>query len=305
MKYAAELNEIQDFMLYATSLCRDGVIKSFSEYGQIDSNVDRTLKQLFNYFSDRSQVISHLISCEYIWDSEMILRSAFETAAKIWFICLSSEQDREKLVEEFWGIRAKIHNRKRSRKAGILKQLFLHANSQEEVDIFEALEDKNEFLHDEVNKRERKAIEQKWSFSEIITYLEANYPPAFPLEYLSSFLHGYGIASHLIHADDCALDLMLDRALRDKEELLLLKCAHIARIWSDVVGLWYVSLAALNYRFDVAGSSEEIQEAFMKFHDLCRPISERFYSTQRDLYERRKQKMLKTECIFVCSLKVF
>ena len=290
MKYAAELNQIQDFMIYTTSLCRDGVMKSFSENEQSDSRVDATLKQLFHYFSDRSQVVSHLVSCEYAWDAEMILRSAFETSAKIWFICLSPEQDRENLVEEFWGISAQIHNRKRARKAGISKQLFLFANSQDDVDIFEALEDKKEFVHDEVNKRERKAIEQKWSFAEIISYLEANYPPTFPLKYLSSFLHGYDTASHLIHADDCALDLMLDRALRGKEELLLLKCAHITRIWGDLVGLWYVSLAALNHRFDVAENSEEIQEAFKKFHDLCHPIRERFYSTQRDFYENRKQK---------------
>lgn len=289
MKYAVEMNQIQDAMIIATSLFRDRIKEIFSNHEERDSLVDDTLKKLFRYFSERSQTIAHLTSFEYAWDAEMILRSAFEASAKIWLICLSSQEKRESLVEDFWNLNTEIHNRKTARKANISINLFAAVDSRDNIDILSHLEDQTIFPHDNVNKKERKAAEQKWSFSEIITHLESSYPPEFPCKYISSLLHGYGMASHLIHADESALDLMLDRELREEEELLILKCAHSIRIWNDLVSLWYISMLALHYRYGIAIKREDVHGVYERFCGLCKPAQERFHLSQRDFYKNWKK----------------
>jgi len=284
MEYRDKMNVIQNAMMETSSLCRDYIMQIFSENSNHDSIVDSTLKSLVSYFSDRSQVVVHLASYEYSWDAEMILRSAFEASAKVWLICLSSLADREYLVKEFWGLYTQVHNRKISHKAGIAKSVFINNGNQHGVDIFEALEDERLFNHDNVNKRRRKEIEQKWSFTEIINYLEKNHPPLFSMKYLSCVLHTYGNASHLLHADTIALDMMLDRNLRDKNELLILKCAHTVRIWSDVVSLWYISCFALGKMYDVFVNHQKIDALYRNFFELSDPIREQFDLSQREFY---------------------
>ncbi len=290
MQYANEINRIQDAMLHAITLYHDEVIKIFSANSHNESNVDITLKQLFHYFGDRTQAVAHLVSCELPWDAEIILRCFLETAAKIWFICLASEDEQKTLIDEFWGISAQIHNRKKAGKAHFSKELFLHANSLDNVNIFEMLEDKTEFERDALNKKERKIIEQKWSFTEIVTHLEKNHPPSFPMKYVSSFLFGYDTASHLIHVDDCALDLMQDRALREANELEILQIAHYTRIWSDLVGLWFISLEALHYKYNIPRGSKELFRVYEGFGKLCEPIQERFNNSQREFYDDWKKR---------------
>ena len=290
MLFAAEMDEIQSAMLSATAACRDSIVKTFSENIQSDSHVDSTLNDLFAYFSDRSQAISHLASHGYAWDAEIILRCAYEAAAKIWLICLSPDSIRIKLIEEFRGISAEIHNRKKARKANFVKQLHLSRNAQYDSRVFNFFEDKEIFQHDEINKKERKAIEQKWSFTEIVNYLEANHPKDFPMKYITSLLFHYDAASHLIHSDDHALDLMLDRELRNQEELTLLTLSHTIRIWSDLVSLWFMSSETLRYRFDIVEKNLKLYEYIERFNELSDPIQEKFNQTQEHFYNTWQRK---------------
>jgi len=289
MDYEYDMNQLQEAMLSATSLFRDCIIKIFADNEEPDSLVDTTLKKLVSYFSERSQAIVHLVSFEYTWDAEIVLRSAFETCAKIWFICLQTPTNREVVVNEYWNIYSKIHNRKRLKKAHFSKLLFLSVKEKESLDVISAFEDKSLFPCDDLNKKERKLIEQKWSFSEIISHLELSHPPDFPMKHVSSLLHGYGVASSLIHADDFALDLMLDRGLRNDQELLILMCAHTARIWSDLVALWYISLTALDYRYGIKSTDEGITKVYMDYWSLERPVNDRFNMSQKDYYENLKR----------------
>ena len=284
MIHAVKMDEIQSAMLSVTSACRDSISSYFSENLQINSRVDATLNDLLGYFSDRSQAISHLVSCGYAWDAEIILRCAYETAAKIWLICLTPDDTRDRLVEEFWGISAEIHNRKKARQASFAKQLHISRNNQHDSRVFAFLEDRTIFHQDEINKKERKAIEQKWSFTEIVNYLEANHPIDFPMRYVTGLLFNYGTASHLIHADDHALDLMLDRELRDPEELALLMLTHTLRIWSDLVSLWFMSSETLRYRFGIKGRNAKLYEQVEKFQGLGAPIKEQFDQMQEHFY---------------------
>jgi hypothetical protein len=102
-QYASEMNNIQDTTLDAISACRDEIKNLFDANFNTQSIVDHTLTRLFSYQSDRSQSISYLVSGNYVWDAEIIMRSFYEAHAKIWFACQSEEADREILAREFWG----------------------------------------------------------------------------------------------------------------------------------------------------------------------------------------------------------
>ena len=238
MKYAKELNALQDASLDAVSAARDQIELQFSEHAKEENRVDNTLKRLFAYLSDRSQAVSYLVSSNFVWDAEIVLRSFYEANAKIWYICLNEPAQRETLVEEFWGPYASMHNHKRARRAAPAVDLSIRHNRTADAVIFSTLADRTIFNTGEGNKNDRKALEQKWSFTEIIRFISNNSPKDFDLRDAPGLLHMYGQQSHLIHADESALDLMLDRRLRAPEELEVLACAHACRIISDQAGLW-------------------------------------------------------------------
>jgi hypothetical protein len=281
-----DMNQIQDSMLYTTFLCRESINRIFLENSAQGCHIDATLKRIFAYFSERSQTVSHLISIGYPWDAEIILRTVYESSAKIWLICLSSHTQRDNLIQEFWETTGYIHNRKRSHKAHLAKQIHMALNTGCDTRIFDLLEYKNLFNHDSLNKKERKSIEQKWSFSEIIQHLEKNHPPDFPMKYISCLLFQYNTASHLIHCDDSALDLMLDRKTRDNKELFILERAHMARMWGDLVSLWFLSFESLRYRYSISTKNDELEKSVYELNKLCDPIQKVFRQSQHEFYNK-------------------
>jgi len=91
----------------------------------------------------------------------------------------------------------------------------------------------------------------------------------------------YGQQSHLIHADESALDLMLDRRLRNPEELELLVCSHVCQIFSDQVSLWTFSTSALLHRFNLEDDEDGRRwKTWKKLHKLTSIFSERFAEIQ-------------------------
>lgn len=287
MQYAEELNDLQDATLEAISAARDEVEAQFSEHAENDSLVDHTLKRLLAYASDRSQAVSYLVSSDYVWDAEMILRSFYEASAKVWFLCLAKSDERNALAKEFWGPYAEMHNHKRINRAGPATELFQGLGRSADRDVFAVLRKPSLFDPGEGNKVIRRGLEQKWSFTEIVKTLADNAPADFDFRDAKALLHMFGQQSHLVHADDVALDLMLDRKLRSPDELELLACAHVARIFSDQVSLWMISAMALRYRY---GRKSDFQGDLLgksaRVHGLGQPIQDRFYRSQEEFYER-------------------
>ncbi|MEO1642938.1 MAG: hypothetical protein AAFR74_06335, partial [Pseudomonadota bacterium] len=73
-----EMNELQELALQSISIARDEIMQIFSENFAEDDIVDHTIDRLLRYMSERSQTISFLISHNYTWDAEIILRSYYE-----------------------------------------------------------------------------------------------------------------------------------------------------------------------------------------------------------------------------------
>jgi len=278
------MNEIQNGVLETISVCRNEIEHLFENYSNRDCLIDHTLKRLFAYQSDRSQTISYLVSSNYWWDAEILMRPFYETHSKIWFICQTKDSERQGLVEEFWGALGDIHARQKADRASTGAAQLSKADSQEAI-ILQLLSDEHLFPTHKASRSERKRIESKWSFSEIITALERNSDSAFPLAGISALRHMYGQQSHLIHGDESALNLMLDRQLRSKEELELLICSHVCRIFGDQVSLWAFSTSALRHRYSIADELTSPRwMQWKKVVSLIEPFTKRFNENQRDFY---------------------
>jgi hypothetical protein len=155
-----------------------------------------------------------------------------------------------------------------------------------DVAILANLANSKIFDFGESNKQERRALESKWSFTEIIRYLSENSPKDFDLQNTPGLLHMYGQQSHLIHADETALDLMLDRKRRAPVEKEILACAHVSRIFSDQVSLWTFSALALQYRYarqtEIGGG---LVAKWDKVQKLTEPFNVRFNKSQKQFYD--------------------
>lgn len=287
LKYIDRLNKVQNATLQTATAARDAIDSLFIAHAR-PTVVDATLKQLFAYMSERSQAVSYLVSSGYAWDAEIVLRPLCEVNARIWLICLApNEQAREALVMEFWGEHAEMHNRKRAGRAAVAAAIARSKDAKSDDMILSALADGRSFKFGQADKATRKKVEQKWSFTEIVRFLEKNAPDDFDMSAIVGMLHMYGLASHLIHADAAALDLIADRKLRGSDELAILSAAHLCRIFSDQASLWLFSTLALAHRF---GKREAIgDEVFQKYahiHKLSAPISEEFEQSQAAFYEK-------------------
>ena len=193
-----------------------------------------TLNELFVYLCNRSRAVLHMIGCGFDWDAEIILRTCYECSSKILFICFAELGERNCLVEEFWTALGESAERKRARKADFAKEI-VPEYDQDTRDVFQLLVDPR-MVRDTLNmtKSERRCLEQKWSFSEIIEVLNQKVPG------FRAFLHIYGMSSHLAHSDCMALDLIRDRSLREESELRALELSHAARIISDAIELIHI-----------------------------------------------------------------
>lgn len=242
-----------------------------------------TMKNLILYLSERSQAITALIQDGYVWDAEMLLRVFYECAAKIWFLGFQNDSDREILAVEFWEGLGEIHDRKACLKATIARETSLNMGDLDSARVYQALMRNKDSTPSQGNKASRKELEQKWSFTEILSALEKD----LHLVEVRSLLHMYGQMSHLVHADQAALNLMLDRATRPKHEKALLRAAHICRMLNDLLSIWTMSLVSFRKAMGKAPLlPPALRDNWEATTALANPIVEEFHDSQREFYDR-------------------
>lgn len=281
------LSELQEVNLAGIAFIIGEIEWLLGPPGTEDGNVLHTLRHLVRYLADRSKAVSMLVNWGYAWDAEIVLRSFYETAAKIAFLCLSEPSQREALAAEFWQDFEDIHGRRTARKAEFAQNMF-EGKNEFSAAIFAALQEPGFFeRNDNRSKQDRKAIEQRWSFSEIIESLSKQGPDTGPMRDIKSLLHIYDVASHLIHADKTAMELMVDRRLRPASELRLLEATHSGRILSDQISLWLFCADVIRRHLNKAfRDPEAVLEHFNRLHELGRPFATMFEDSQREFYER-------------------
>lgn len=227
-----------------------------------------------------------LVSWGYAWDAEIVLRSFYEVAVKILLIGFAHDSEKDQLVGEFWTDLSAVYTRKTARKAEYVVDLMKEWDP-ESVPVFDALaSDEMLTSNASTNKTQRKALERKWSFAEIVSRLAHG---ARPLVGANSLLHMYGMASHLIHADKAALDLMTDRAGRPQAERNIVARAHTSRILTDQVHLGFICVDAIRHHLRSSfGDETRLRAACDRCSELSTPFSDDFNESQREFYQNLK-----------------
>ncbi|WP_294123816.1 DUF5677 domain-containing protein [Sphingomonas sp.] len=246
-----------------------------------------TLRVLSSYQIDRSQGTYCLLVNGLVWDAEIVLRTVYETFAKVTLIASSSAAERDQLVHEYWNELSDIYDRKAASKAAAAQRLATDYDPKS-VRVFAALQDPKSFnLEVKANKLARSRIEQRWSFSGILHRLSRDDSKMAPIG-PDALSHIYGMASHVAHASSRALELMQDRQLRGSD-LVDLEVGHVCRMLSDAVSLLCFGLYWVDRCFMGANEMhEDLRTAFDQIHAATAPHQDAFDRSQDELYDGQK-----------------
>ena len=151
--------------------------------------------------------------------------------------------------------------------------------------IFDALQNEKIFIFGEYNRKERKEIESRWSFYSILDSLGRSNELC--IVELKSLLHMYGMMSHLIHADQKAIDLVVDEIARPADERRLLRAVHFRRIMSDLISIWTFAYASFRYALGRSPNIPDvIKDNWENATTLGEPLSVAFHDSQKSFYDR-------------------
>ncbi|GGA19315.1 DUF5677 domain-containing protein [Dyella nitratireducens] len=220
-----------------------------------------------------------------LWDCDILMRSALECATRFLFVAVANNPERSQRIEEYTTSLNEIEDILRSEKA---KTAAVNADDDHDAMLLggAALSpDKEAELRSKWPQSKRKALKQKWSFSEIVRVLERVNYPTLNLTKYGSLLHSYGLSSHLIHADQTAMNLMRDRATRTAEERRLLEQAHFARLAVEPTTLLFICWRAMEHAIESTTKHISLVEAMFELLEEGRQYHEEFAISQMHLYE--------------------
>jgi hypothetical protein len=185
-------------------------------------------------------------------------------------------EEREKTETGF------LHRLRLSEKAHIALEQIGGQELQESLGPLILTQEEEATLRTKWPKKQRQALEQKWSFSEIIRTSESYMKATTGKGILRTAAWNYGLSSHLIHADETGISVIGDRKHRPPIEQDKLTIAHAARMLSDYLAFMGMTSLAMRYALKKKdGTIERIQEnAKPLFQELERLISD-FYDEIR------------------------
>jgi hypothetical protein len=133
-------------------------------------------------------------------------------------------------------------------------------------------------------KSKRNPIKQKWSFTEIVRKLTEFSEVGLDLRAYKSLLHSYGLSSHLIHADQTAIDIVWDRANRESSVRIAQERAHYARLATTQTSMLFLCWRALVYATGIDSRNQYVVDAMMEVDKRASVLHEEFARTQDIFY---------------------
>lgn len=156
------------------SVCRDRLWSLLEEERPAHPELANFAHAQLYFIADRSQSLVMLIQNGRLWDAEILMRPIMEATIRLLFVCYSAENERAQRINEFWSDFAEIGDLKRSERAkAVVERLGSTRASDVGIKPLILKEEDERKLRDRWPKRLRQALEQKWSFSEIVFFLES------------------------------------------------------------------------------------------------------------------------------------
>ena len=266
------------------SQIRDQLQQVIDTSRAIDPKYAAYSAMVLHYYSGRCQSLNLLLQEWKLWDSDIIMRAALECATRFLFVSIAPQGERTQRIDEYSVFLSEIEELQTSEKA----KAFVAEATEEHAKMLIGgvmLSDEDEaLLRAKWPKVKRNALKQKWSFSEIVRVVSAFNHDRLDLRKYKSFLHGYGISSHLIHADQTAMDVVWDRANRNPQERAILENAHFARLATEPVSLLFLCWRAMEYASGIDSKSDNIVDSIINLNEQADVYHRAFAESQAHFY---------------------
>jgi len=252
-----------------------------------DGTFWRVAAGLGQHASERYQSATLLIQEGRLWDAEILLRSAAEAVFKLLFIARAEEAERVKRLEEYSVTLSRIADLRQSERAR--SKLATLPGDSPDCSVFAAIvlpPEAEAQIRAQLPRKVRQALNAKWSFSEIIDWLDSTMTARGLPSVTLTILHTYGISSHVLHADERGLALVHDRMARDDDVRAKLENAHAARLLSDVIAFYALTVIALE-GVAAIGDTQSLRDAHVAhgtFRAQTEPVHAAFRATQATMY---------------------
>ena len=184
------------------------------------------------HFSSESALI--LIEEGKDWDADIINRTIIEGTVKYIYMMSCNDKKRHERANEYAYLLPNFSAIRRHERA----KKFLDELENNDGQSWKAIEE--HLLTEEqiieyrsgLNREERSAIEQKWSFNEIVNEFTTSKEEG--LELLAHLTYNYRMSNHHIHKDSEGVAVVWDSCTRDSSRQIAMKLGHSARMISDV-----------------------------------------------------------------------
>jgi len=269
------------------SLLRDELQLVIEKSKKIDPKYASHSGVALYYYSERCQSINLLLQQWKLWDCDILMRAALECATRFLFISIAPSEERGQRIDEFTILLNEIEDLQRSERA----KPFAEGSSDQDTRMLIGgvvlTPDREAELRVKWPKSKRNTLKQKWSFTEMARILCNFHDDGLDLRGYKSFLHGYGISSHFIHADQTAMDLTWDRLRRDPEARALLEKAHFSRLATEPVSILFLCWRAMVYATRVESSRKDIVQSLMALNAQADIHHKEFAESQRHRYKQQ------------------
>lgn len=223
--------EVMMSLLAGYSKCRDYIMLTLNKHNVHEDKFLSNIYNILKFISERNITVTILAQNNLLWDGQIILRTVLEASMKLFHLCNCPETERNDRLNQYLNDLDEIHSMKQSE---IAKKIVLANEGNSESSIFFSpmilSTEKEEMLKQKWPRQKRKALEQKWSFSEILMAQSQFFGEK--KELLFSLFHPYKLSSHLIHADETGIGIIAERASRSAEEKHKIELYHFCCIMS-------------------------------------------------------------------------
>lgn len=219
-------------------------------FSRLDMEISKSkdIHQLVNFIIDRLSTVWFLTMNDMLWDADIIDRSVLESFIKLNFIVYApTDEEKQKRLNEFWNDLLEINSLKHSEHSKKHLKHF-HDNLSQLAHLSLILSDKEEEeLKKKWSGKDRKALEQKWSFSEILLNLIKDYK-GHPFEMMIGLAHEYRMCSHIAHGDETGIKIIAERMSRTAEQRHIVHRGHFIKLLSNCLAYAsWTSIIAMDF----------------------------------------------------------
>lgn len=231
---------------------------------------------LIEFVISRLSAVTDLAIDERMWDAEIIYRSALEGIIKLVFITTADDEEQDVRIREYWADLSEINSIKISEQAK--KNIKIRDEADRSTLLFKPLildEHRETALRAKWPKSKRLQVERKWSFSEMIVTISGSQTKE-KFDGIIGLLHSYRMASHVSHADETGLSIIMERNERSAYDREIANMAHFTRLLIDpfylclMLGLQVCHLVKERPTFfaDLSKLDDETEELVAKYLTL-------------------------------------